>query len=888
MLKDITSARWATLSPLLDAALELDGQAREAWLAQLATTDPHSAEELRVLLARDVPGEATGTVTRALRDLTEGAPDLAGEVIGDWKLVSPLGEGGMGFVWLADRADGNYAGQAAVKLLKLHALGAEGVQRFQREGTALARLSHPAIARLLDAGIRASGQPYLVIEYVRGKRIDQWCDDRRLSMNERLELVLTVCRAVHHAHSLGIVHRDLKPSNILVTDDGQVKLLDFGVATLEANELTSRATGSLPFTAAYAAPEQLAGGDESPATDVFALGVLLYLLLTGEVPARPAPPMSQPVTRHPSHQAAGRRSTTSQLAAELRRDLDAVVARCLQVSSADRYASAGELAEDVQRVLRDEPVRARTVGVLQRTMRVLRRRRIAVASAVAVSAVAAVGALVALRQADLARVESASARSARELALALTEIQSQLFSLKGPGGRQLTPTEALVRLREVVERKYSDQPRQLSNLLGLIADRYAELNDLEQQADVQYAAALASSRAGDPAGEAKALCLTAFVLTQQGLADSASVLQARAAVKLPAAGVESVSPMVACNQVRAVQLTRGGQMDSAIAISRQNLRLLQAAGDTLSSNYSAALNKLAIIMSQGSEIRGAIEALQEALTLERRMGNGDTERVAVLEGNVIKMHLHLGEWATARALVAAEEARVRGSAGGDVVLPMILRFRSVELFSRLGDLERLATASRAITGDSTAQIPPLQLEAHAALANALFDAGRTAEAKGSHRDMLAWRPMVPPARNLLLIAGMADAVMLSRTRGAAEGLDSLQRVISAAGPPAGAKDLALYDAALRASGLALTLGNSAVAVTMARLARRATEVDSLASTRSAAVGSAMLAEARAMAASGDSAAARTLGQRALTPLRYGFGPGSPQVVAAEKWLAQPR
>jgi serine/threonine-protein kinase len=406
---------------------------------------------LRALIARDSAAGGTGTVTSALRGLTETAPELAGTLIGDWKLASPLGEGGMGFVWLADRADGNFAGQAAVKLLKLQGLGAEGVQRFQREGTALARLTHPAIARLLDAGVRSSGQPYLVLEYVRGVRIDHWCDQHRKTGADRLTLFLAVCAAVAHAHTHGVVHRDIKPSNILVTDDGQVKLLDFGVSTLQMDEGGERPEGVLPFTAAYAAPEQLAGEAESQATDVYALGVLLYVLLTGEVPSRPATLLSVAAARMSEVRAAALGSTAKAVVAFVRNDLDAVVARCLQTAAADRYPTVQALADDVQRVLRDEPVTTRPTGAVERTVRAVRRRRMAIAGTLLVSGALAIGGTIAWRQTGLARSQSASAQTARELAAALAEVQSQMLSSKGPGGRQLTPTEALARARKAID-----------------------------------------------------------------------------------------------------------------------------------------------------------------------------------------------------------------------------------------------------------------------------------------------------------------------------------------------------------------------------------------------------------------------------------------------------
>lgn len=886
MLTDITASRWATLSPLLDVALDLDAASRDSWLAELETTDPRSAADLRALIARDIRTGGTGTVTSALRKLTDDTPELVGTVIGDWKLASPLGEGGMGFVWLADRADGNFAGQAAVKLLKLQGLGTEGVQRFQREGTALARLTHPAIARLLDAGVRSSGQPYLVLEYVRGVRIDQWCDRQNKTGTERLTLFLAVCAAVTHAHTHGVVHRDIKPSNILVTDDGQVKLLDFGVSTLQMDEGGERPEGVLPFTAAYAAPEQLAGGAESPATDVYALGVLLHVLLTGEIPARPAPLMSVTALRLSDATAASRGSTAKGVAAFVRNDLDAVVVLCLQAAAADRYPTVQALADDVQRVLRDEPVTARPAGAVERTVRAVRRRRMAIAGTLLVSGALVIGGAIAWRQTGLARAESASAKTARELATALAEVQSQMLSSKGPGGRQLTPTEALARARKAIEVKYDAQPLVLSGLLTLLADRYGELNDLDQQIALQFAAAGAAARGGNVAAETMALCTNALLLADQGRDDSAAVVMARGEVRLRRVSKDSVAPIVACNEIRAYMMTRRNQPDSAIALTRMNLELWRSVGDTLSKNFTTSLSKLSQIQFEAGRFRDAFAGLEHAVAIEQQIGRGDTEGTTVLRGNIVSLQLALGEYAAAQAILTTEIARIRGATTGVVELPLILRFRGVELYSAMGDLPRLREASRSVTSDTAAQIPPLQLQAHTELANALFDAGEIPAARAEYAMVQRWRTQVPPSRRLKLIAGITDAAAVTRMRSASAGLDTLERLIRAAGDGRGTgNDVYMYNACLRASALALSLGRAPLALQYAQRARRLSMADSLSLTRSAPVGDAMMAEARAIGAAGDSTAARALAQQALSPLRVGYGPSARQVRAAEAWLA---
>jgi len=286
----VKSDRWRIVSPHLDRLLDLPTEDRRGYLDGLAGDDPTLAADLERLLGDE----------RAVRDeqyLEHDAQELlaeshrVGQVFGAYELVRILGTGGMGTVWLARRSDGRFEGMAAVKLLSVAHLGAVGSSRFRREATILARLKHPHIAQLIDAGVSEVGQPYLVLEYVEGAPIDRWCDDLALDVDSRLKLFLDVLAAVAHAHSNLVVHRDLKPSNVMVSTGAQVKLLDFGIAKLLEEDtggggLTqlTREAGRV-FTPAFAAPEQVTGESVTTATDVFALGSLLYLLLTGLNPA---------------------------------------------------------------------------------------------------------------------------------------------------------------------------------------------------------------------------------------------------------------------------------------------------------------------------------------------------------------------------------------------------------------------------------------------------------------------------------------------------------------------------------------------------------------------------------------------------------------------------
>jgi len=391
------------VSPFLDRALELSTGERAAFVVDVVAQDPQVGADLRELLF-----EHGALVREKFLETTPIAPlappAAAGQTIGAYTLVSQIGQGGMGTVWLAERSDGRFQMRAAVKFLSV-ALAGRGEDRFRREGVILARLTHPNIARLFDAGITANGQPYLVLEHVDGERIDLYCDRRALDVDARVRLFLDVLAALEHAHSNLIVHRDLKPSNVLVARDGTVKLLDFGIAKLLEEEgkkgeptLLTR-EGGVALTPEYAAPEQITGEPVTTATDVYALGVLLYELLTGHHPAGAVPrspagmvkAIVDTEAKRPSTAVrgtavadvnAGKRGTTPErLRRRLSGDLDTIVSKALKKNPAERYPSVGAFAGDLRRSLRNEPISARPDTLAYRASKFVRRNRLAVAVA---------------------------------------------------------------------------------------------------------------------------------------------------------------------------------------------------------------------------------------------------------------------------------------------------------------------------------------------------------------------------------------------------------------------------------------------------------------------------------------------------------------------------
>jgi eukaryotic-like serine/threonine-protein kinase len=432
----LSDERWRALAPHLEGALELTREERDAWLATVRADDTALADDLEALLRQHDTLRQAGFLEGKAPPPVEGS--LAGHRVGAYTLRSRIGQGGMGSVWLADRSDGRFEGKAAVKLLNASLVGSGGEARFRREGTLLARLRHAHIAHLIDAGLSPLGHPYLVLEHVDGKRIDHYCDEMRLGIEARILLFLDVLAAVAHAHANLVVHRDIKPSNVLVTAAGQVKLLDFGIAKLLDPEAGTAAVtaltreGEAALTPEYAAPEQLTGGHITTATDVYALGVLLYVLLTGQHPAgaRSTSPAelirairereaSKPSTsvRGPgataTEVAQRRRTDPRRLARRLRGDLDWIVLKSLDKEPARRYQSAAELALDIQRHVAGEPVSAGPPSAVYRFRKLVRRHRLLFAATTAVFAALLVGAIVSTMQ--YLRAEDARKDARRQL-----------------------------------------------------------------------------------------------------------------------------------------------------------------------------------------------------------------------------------------------------------------------------------------------------------------------------------------------------------------------------------------------------------------------------------------------------------------------------------------
>ncbi|MGO8786033.1 MAG: protein kinase domain-containing protein [Terriglobia bacterium] len=452
-MSSLNTDRWQALSPYLDAALEMADEELAKWLASLRAQDAALAAQLEELLQEHRAVAQEHFLEQGPALPLRSQPALTGQNVGAYTLVSPIGQGGMGTVWLARRSDGRFERQAAVKFVNVALTGSATEERFKREGSLLGRLAHPHIAGLLDAGICSDGTPYLILEYVDGVAIDQYCDQHKVDVEGRVKLFRDVLGAVAEAHAHLIVHRDIKPSNVLVRKDGQVKLLDFGIAKLLAREggtalptlLTMEGGGAM--TPQFAAPEQVTGGTVITATDVYALGVLLYLLLTGQHPAgasvlSPADlvkaiveleaPRASKIALAESTAAEKRNATPTKLSRQLSGDLDTILDKALKKNPQERYSSVTAFADDLQRYLQRETISVRPDTFAYSAAKFLRRNRTVVAlTATAITLVIgslSIGLLVANRERKIAEQRFAQVR---QLANKFIALDNEIRGLPG-------------------------------------------------------------------------------------------------------------------------------------------------------------------------------------------------------------------------------------------------------------------------------------------------------------------------------------------------------------------------------------------------------------------------------------------------------------------------
>jgi eukaryotic-like serine/threonine-protein kinase len=894
-------ARWSQLSPLLDELLALDPPLRGQRVAELRLNQPALADELTDLLAQYATIERDGFLDDPLpRPVDE--PSLTGQTIGNYTLDRLLGEGGMGAVWLAHRSDGRFESQVAVKLLNPALLGPGGVERFRREGRALGRLTHPNIAHLLDAGVTPAGQPYLVLEYVDGETIDHWCDSHDLDVDARVRLLLDVLAAVAHAHAKLILHRDLKPSNILVTADGQVKLVDFGIAKLldDAAELAPSAEltqlAGHAFTPDYAAPEQVQAEEVTSATDVYALGVLLYVLLAGEHPTMGAAhtpldrlraivdtePM-RPSDAAGSQAASTRRERALQRARALRGDLDNIVLKALKKRPAERYPTVEGFADDLRRYLNDEPVGAHADSFGYRARKFVIRNKLAVGAAAIVLLTVVVATVVSIQQAIEATRQRDRALSLAGRNEAVIDFFSSMLTEVAPADQPVRVADLLDRSRQILMSE-EDIPEHRAAILHMLAAYYLS-SGKPAQADDLLARSLGLTKAtADAELRATLLCESAYAASLLGRPDDAQRMIEQG---LTASGDDSLTT-VQCLRNRAFIAQNTNDPQAALEYAVQAQARLKQSPIAKPDVEAELLADIAAAHYLAGRNDAAERYYAEALAKYVAMGRGESPSIFFLRNNWGIASFGSGD--TRRALEQYDEAlriAVQRSIGGEPP-PYLLINRASALVALARYDDALAAYGVAIESATRAGNAAVRIAALAGRANTRLLMG---DVDGAERELAPLTSeigkTVPqdsvPAMTILQVRARVDAERGRLSQSIAE-LSKIVGFFDGRGMRVAALVRALNvrgDVYLRSGDGTSAMADAERSLDIARTLQGGKPYSSL-------TGQGLLLMARAQELRGELAAARTVASEAVPHLTQTLGAKHPDTLRAAQIAAAAR
>ncbi len=904
---------WKKLSNLLDQALELPTEDREAWLIRLRAESPEIAARLDGLLHNHSVLKDRHFMEGGVGPTRFDAAQ-AGQTVGQYTLESPVGTGGMGSVWLARRSDGRFEGHVAIKFLHLEALGGPAARRFAMEGRLLATLAHPNIARLLDAGVTSTEQPYLVLEYVEGKPIDEYCDDRRLSIDERVRLFQDVLAAVAHAHARLIVHRDIKPSNIYVTSDGVVKLLDFGIAKLlqppritdPESDTATREVGQA-LTPQFAAPEQLLGQPVTTATDVYSLGLVLYVLLAGrnprgegktagnqwvksitEDPPRPsefATDTHQVTVTDVATNAGNRGASPSSLRRALRGDLDNILCKALKPEPGERYATVTDFASDLRRYLRSEPVIARPDTLAYRTHRFVRRNRGGVAAGL-LMLFALIGATV------VTGLQMLEARRQRDAALyqlqraeASNEFTSILLAEVGPSGKPLTPVELLDAGVNLLERQYGGDQRFLGRMLYETAHRYMDLSKQDSVLSLLARAESIARAIPDHDLLASVQCATAV---ERVISDPADARQRVDEAQRLLAGLDNatLASSAQCLRARAKLLEADGDIDGSLAAMQAALQKLEQSPVQLMALQLAVMSEIGEMQFKTDRATDSLAINQRILDLLDRSGRGGTMRKVLTLMDRSAILSRAGEIASAAQLQQDAHARVRElEIAGNAPIGMSLHYANSLL--RLGRREEALVLLKAV-GEQSRAADNVRWATFAD-----YMVGRTLIRMGRLEDAVpwidsaekAWRTNEGTNQRALNELELSRADILYRRGDFDAAVKRVDAVLARAGYPQEKKAPGLSSSLLMAARIHLAANDAASAEQFAADSLQIAIGIARDPRMSADVGQSTLMRAKARASLGNSAAAIEDAQQSIESLKNGFGADHEDVKEAQALLA---
>jgi len=672
----LSAAQRVRVDELLDVLLDVPAEKRADYLSRHGGDDPQVRGEVESLLrATQQVGEFLATpVYIGGEALSEPVPDDL--KIGAWKPTRVIGRGGMGVVYEALRAEGDFTQRVAVKVLRHEAIAE--IERFQVERQILADLEHPGIARLVDGGITPDGRPYMVMELIEGEPINDHCARTHATLGQRMELFNRVCEAVAYAHRNLVVHRDLKPANILVTASGQVKLLDFGVAKLlvaDGRDLT-RTVGA-PLTPASAAPEQLLGEPVTTATDVYTLGLLLFELLTGTRPWAPAgEPIAYAMRVVLERSAPAPSATAAALAAPplaprlLRGDFDAIVAKALRKEPAHRYETVDALKLDVERAVRGEAVSARSGARLYQFGRVVRRYRWGAIAVVMVVLSLAVGLGAAAWQAKRAEAERDEARRdwAREEAVRYQLTRLFRTAITDHGKEPATAKAMIDASAQRVLREYRDAPQQAGEIVVTLADLYGALQDVEGEAALLEGFLRNVDARVDPVTLAVARQTFASVELLRGHAAHANELLTQAEGFWATVPNRYAEYRLEGSGIRARERRVAGDLDGAIATMRAAIQQRLALSGRLDRETAVLYNSFGITLTAAHRLEEALKAQRESLAIYREVGLGEELDGQIVLGNMGGLEARLGNLQAAEGMLAEAIQHERELAGNSAAV----------------------------------------------------------------------------------------------------------------------------------------------------------------------------------------------------------------------------
>ncbi len=641
----MSGSRWERLQVLFDGLLERAPAERESWLA-LVEPDIDLRAEALALVAAERDGD--DGITRQLREAAvraSTAPPSSGRQLGPYRLTGEIGSGGMGTVFLAERVDQNFDQRVAIKLLR-GLPTRESTERMRRERQILADLGHPHIARLLDGGTTADGQPYLVMEYVDGVPLNEYCRANDLPLRERLQLLQKICGAVQYAHQRLIIHRDLKPANVLVRADGEPVLLDFGIAKLLGETGgTAQQTGLPWFTPAYASPEQRKGEPVSTATDVHGLGLLLYEVATDAIPTRDEsgrlPPPSRTALEGPRKR-------------RLPREIDLIAAKATHAEPERRYVSASALADDLQRFLRGRPIHAAPDRLHYRIAKFAARHRLA--NAAAIAAIVLAGWFTwrlaeerdrALRAEALAQQQSATANSVVDYLVALFRSASP----DEAGTRPIAPRDLVDRGRREIDTRLADAPLQRARLLGALGKIYLELGLPSEAADSLAAAAELERSHGTPRQRAAYLADQGFALNLAERPGAAEPVLRDAIAALGTVAPQDRKLAADILSTLGLSQARNGDANAGMATEHRALEYAAAAEGKDSVTYAQGLYALAETEMRNNLLDAAEADAKRSVDVMRRKLPDDSSEVIAAKGFLTEVYEQQGRYADGERLL---------------------------------------------------------------------------------------------------------------------------------------------------------------------------------------------------------------------------------------------